>query len=179
MRVGVSVDVETTGLDRESDKIIELAVQRFRFDELGRIIQIGTPRVWREDPGRALDPRFTRLTGLTDELLAGQIIDDVAAAEILTSGDIIVAHNAAFDRPFVDRRLPAVAGRPWACSMAEVDWLDLGFDGRALGYLVTQCGWIVFLGKTRLGCLDAPILGSGISGHYISRPGLGSATVDH
>jgi DNA polymerase-3 subunit epsilon len=44
-RIGVAVDVETTGLDRETDKIIELAVQRFRFDELGRIIQIATPRV--------------------------------------------------------------------------------------------------------------------------------------
>jgi DNA polymerase-3 subunit epsilon len=25
--------------------------------------------------------------------------------------------------------------------MAELDWLDLGFDGRALGHLVSQCGW--------------------------------------
>jgi DNA polymerase-3 subunit epsilon len=120
---------------------IELAVQRFRFDELGQIVQIGTPRVWREDPQRPLDPRITQLTGLTDDELAGQAIDAPAAVEILVSADLIVAHNAAFDRPFVDRRLPAVAGRPWACSMAELDWLELGFDGKALGYLVAQCGW--------------------------------------
>jgi DNA polymerase-3 subunit epsilon len=140
-RIGVAVDVETTGLDRETDKIIELAVQRFRFDELGRIVQIGTPRVWREDPQQALNPRITQLTGLTNDDLTGQVIDEAAAVEILASADLIVAHNAAFDRPFVDRRLPAVAGRPWACSMAELDWLGLGFDGKALGYLVAQCGW--------------------------------------
>lgn len=140
-RVGVAVDVETTGLDRESDKIIELAIQRFRFDALGRVTQLGKARVWREDPGEPLDSRITRLTGLTDSDLAGKAIDDTAAVDILASADIIVAHNAAFDRPFIDRRLPAIAGKPWACSMAELDWLELGFDGRALGHLVSQCGW--------------------------------------
>ncbi len=140
-RIGVAIDVETTGLDREVDRIIELAVQRFRFDERGRVTQVGLPRVWREDPGIPLDPKITKLTGLTAGDLAGQAIDEAAAVEILSSADIIVAHNAAFDRPFVDRRLPAIAGQPWACSMAELDWLELGFDGRALAHLVSQCGW--------------------------------------
>ncbi|MCJ2183484.1 3'-5' exonuclease [Novosphingobium sp. 1949] len=140
-RVGVAVDVETTGLDAAGDVIIELAIQRFRFDAAGRITEVGQPRVWREDPGRELDPRITELTGLTNAVLAGQAIDEAVAVEILGSADLIVAHNAAFDRPFVDRRLPAIAGKAWACSMAEPDWLALGFDGRALGYLVAQCGW--------------------------------------
>lgn len=140
-RVGVVIDVETTGLDREIDHIIELAVQRFRFDEAGHILQVGIPRVWREDPGIALDSRISRLTGLTMEDLAGQAIDEQAAIDILASADIVIAHNAAFDRPFVDRRLPGIAGKPWACSMAEPDWLDLGFDGRALSHLLAQCGW--------------------------------------
>jgi DNA polymerase-3 subunit epsilon len=140
-RIGVAIDVETTGLDRETDRIIELAIQRFRFDEHGRIIQVGMPRVWREDPGVPIDPKITSLTGLTDADVAEQQIDESVAVDILSSADIIVAHNAAFDRPFVDRRLPAIAGKPWACSMAELDWLGLGFEGRALAHLVSQCGW--------------------------------------
>jgi len=140
-RIGVAVDVETTGLDHETDKIIEIALQRFRFDDAGRIVQVGLPRVWREDPGMPLDPRITKLTGHTDEGLADQAIDDALATEILSSADLIIAHNARFDRPFVDRRLPAIAGKPWACSMAELDWLELGFDGKALAHLVSQCGW--------------------------------------
>jgi len=140
-RIGVAIDVETTGLDREADRIIELAIQRFRFDDRGRIVQVGLPRVWREDPGMPIDPKITKLTGLAAEDVAGQEIDDTMAVDILSSADIIVAHNAAFDRPFVDRRLPAIAGRPWACSMAELDWLELGFEGRALAHLVSQCGW--------------------------------------
>lgn len=140
-RIGVAIDVETTGLDREADRIIELAIQRFRFDDRGRIVQVGLPRVWREDPGIPIDPKITKLTGLAAEDVAGQEIDDTMAVDILSSADIIVAHNAAFDRPFVDRRLPAIAGKPWACSMAELDWLELGFEGRALAHLVSQCGW--------------------------------------
>lgn len=141
LRVGVAVDVETTGLDHESDRIIELAVQRFRFDALGRITQLGQARVWREDPGMPIDPRITKLTGLTSEDLLGRTIDAEGATEIIASADIIIAHNAGFDRPFVDRRLPAIAGKQWACSMVELDWLELGFDGRALSHLVSQCGW--------------------------------------
>lgn len=137
-RIGVAIDVETTGLDRETARIIELAIQRFRFDEHGRIIQVGMPRVWREDPGVPIDPKITSLTGLTDADVAEQQIDELTAVDILSSADLIVAHNAAFDRPFVDRRLPAIAGKPWACSMAELDWLGLGFEGRALAHLVSQ-----------------------------------------
>ncbi len=140
-RVGVAIDVETTGLNPFAHKIIELAVQRFRFDEAGRIVQIGLPRVWREDPGEQLDPLITKLTGLSDADLKGQSIDEAEACEILSSADLIVAHNARFDRPFVEDRLPSIAGKAWACSMAEPDWLDLGFDGRALGHLLAQCGW--------------------------------------
>lgn len=139
--VGVAIDVETTGLDPEFDRIIELAVQRFRYDDAGRIVQVGQPRVWREDPDRDLDPRITKLTGLTADMLKGQAIEDDTACEILSSADLIIAHNAAFDRPFVDKRLPAIAGKAWACSMAEPDWLELGFDGRSLAHLVSQCGW--------------------------------------
>lgn len=140
-RVGVAIDVETTGLNYASDKIIELALQRFRYDEQGRIVQVGQPRVWREDPDRELSPQITKLTGLTADLLKEQEIDESVATEILSSADLIVAHNAAFDRPFVDKRLPGIAGKAWACSMVEIDWLELGFDGRALAHLLSQCGW--------------------------------------
>lgn len=141
VRIGVVVDIETEGLDPVEHRIIELAMRRFRFDAAGRIVAVGAPRVWREDPGRPLDTAITRLTGLTDADLATQVIDDIAATAMLRSADVVVAHHAAFDCPRVEARLPGATGRPWACSMVEVDWPGLGFDGRSLCHLLMQAGW--------------------------------------
>ena len=33
-----------------------------------------------------------------------------------------LAHNAAFDRPFVENRLEVFEHKAWACSFAGIDW---------------------------------------------------------
>lgn len=139
--IGVAVDVETTGLDPQEDRIIELAMRRFRYDTRGRILKIDKAESWFEDPKVPLSEEITRLTGLTDAGLVGQMIDEPLATRILLSSHLVIAHNAAFDRKFIESRFPAVTGLPWACSMAEVDWARAGFDGRALGWLGLQAGW--------------------------------------
>jgi len=138
--VGVVVDVETTGLSATDDVIIELAMRRFRWDDAGRITSIGQRYSWLEDPCRALDPKIVRLTGLDEAMLAGQEIDEHAAKSILASATVTIAHNASFDRPRVESRLE-IAGGPWACSCSEIDWAEAGFDGRSLGYLLSQIGF--------------------------------------
>jgi DNA polymerase-3 subunit epsilon len=139
--VGAALDVETTGLAVEADRIIELSIRRFRFDATGRITKLDQPYSWLEDPGRPLESEIARLTGLTDEQLAGCAIDEKQALALLRSASLVVSHNAGFDRPFVDERLPAARGLAWACTCREVDWPEYGFDGRALGWLLAQAGW--------------------------------------
>jgi DNA polymerase-3 subunit epsilon len=138
--VGIALDVETTGLDHTRHEVIELAMQRFRLDGLGRIIETGRPRSWLEQPTQSIPPEVTRVTGLADPDVAGRSISEGEATAMLLGADFVVAHNAAFDRPFVERRLPLAAGRPWACSLKDVDWADLGFEGRTLSGLLGRMG---------------------------------------
>ena len=139
--IGLAIDCETTGLDPDKNAIIELAMRRFRYDRDGRILKLDRAQSWRQDPGEALSADIVRLTGITDQDLVGQQIDDRAAVALLRSANVIVAHSAAFDRKFVERRLPEAAGLVWACSCTEIDWAGAGFDGRALGWLVAQIGF--------------------------------------
>ena len=139
--VAAVVDVETTGLDHDGDAVIQLAMRRFRFDADGEITRIGPAFSWFEDPGRPIPVEITRLTGITDADVAGRRFNDDDVVWALTHAGVVVAHNASFDRKWIERRFPAAAGLAWACSMADVDWRRFGLDGRALGFLGMQCGF--------------------------------------
>lgn len=136
--VGAALDVETTGLDHDGDRIIELAVRRFVFDASGTILKLDAMRSWREDPLMPIPPEVTRITGLRDADVAGRRIDDAAATELLNSCSIVVSHNSLFDRDFVEARLPGASGLPWGCSVADVDWRAYGFESKMLGWLLFQ-----------------------------------------
>lgn len=139
-RVGVALDVETTGFDASADVIVELALRRMRYDDDGRVTRVGRLYHWSEDPGRPLPPDVARLTGLNDADLAGRSIDAALATRLLADADLVVAHNAAFDRPFLERRLEGLRHLLWGCSMSQIGWAAMGYDGAKLGYLLNQVG---------------------------------------
>lgn len=132
------VDVETTGLDHAKDRIIQLAVVPFAFTSDGRVCTVGASEAWFEDPGVPLDPAITRLTGIRDADVAGQRIDDVRVEELLRDAALVIAHNARFDRPFLERRLTGFADKPWACSMADVPWQEEGLPTTKLEWLAER-----------------------------------------
>ena len=104
------LDTETTGLDASRDKIIELALLRGEVDEASGLPS-GTVQVYDglEDPGMSISREIEQLTGITNAMVRGQRIDEARVAELLEGVDLVIAHNAAFDRPFVEARLPAFA----------------------------------------------------------------------
>lgn len=134
------VDTETSGLDSNKDTIIELAIMLV-FVAGDEVTGHFGPFSWLHDPEQVLDPKITLVTGLASQHLTGQKIDDEFASGLLDRADLIIAHNAAFDAGFIERRYPHLAGRAWACSCAEIDWLMLGYEGRSQQHLLAQAGW--------------------------------------
>jgi DNA polymerase III subunit epsilon len=136
------VDVETTGFDPARDRIIEFCGVPFEFEkESGRILTAGPAVSFLEDPGRPIPEEIVRLTGITDAMVAGKAIDETVVAALAAEAGLVIAHNAAFDRPFVDRRLPAFRDKAWACSQKEVPWKALGASSGALEFLLMKrCG---------------------------------------
>lgn len=63
---------------------------------------------------------------------------DVAA---FAGGNLVIAHNASFDRRFLERFCPALVQNPWACSFSEVRWADEGFESAKLAYLAMSSGF--------------------------------------
>ena len=135
------IDTETTGLDSTDDVIIELAVLLCFVDDAGELVGHFGPISWLADPGRELDPRISLITGLDSRQLEGQMINDEHAFGLLDRADLILAHNARFDAKFIERRYPDLAGRAWACSCSEIDWPELGFEGRSQSALLAHLGW--------------------------------------
>lgn len=138
LRTAAILDTETTSLDPTTGHIIELAICKVTFDRRGRIVAIGQVHDWLEDPGYPLPSEIARLTGLTDNDLVDKRIDDIAALELLSTADLIVAHNASFDAAWIERRYPAIADKPWCCSLKDIDWRWYGYEGRQLGALLGE-----------------------------------------
>ena len=138
LRTAAILDTETTSLDADTGKIIELAICTVTFDGRGRIVAIGEVHDWLEDPGHPLPTNIARLTNLSDADLAGQRIDDAAALAMLADADLIVAHNARFDVGWIEQRYPAIAAKPWVCSLADIDWRGHGYESRQLGALLGE-----------------------------------------
>ena len=139
-RLGVVLDTETTGLDHAAHEVIELGMVAFTYDESGVRDVVGVFSQLQQ-PAGPITPDITRITGITDEMVAGQRIDLEAVRRFVEPADLVIAHNARFDRPFCEKLCPGFEAKPWACSVSEVDWTALGFEGTKLGYLVGQCGY--------------------------------------
>jgi DNA polymerase-3 subunit epsilon len=140
-------DVETTGLDTEKDDIIQFALLPFDYaPSTGQIYAVGEPLVQMEDPGRPIPPEITVLTGIWDADVAGRRIDEQAVAALAAEASLVIAHNAGFDRPLVERRLPLFRGMPWACSQVEVPWAEHGIAAAKLEFVLFKHCSVFFEG---------------------------------
>lgn len=93
----VVLDFETTGLDPEDDRVIEIGAACF---EGGVLVET---RNWLVNPGMPIGEESTAITGITDEMVAGAPSFEGVWAEVRTylEGRIPVAYNHTFDSKFL------------------------------------------------------------------------------
>lgn len=167
-RLGLLVDVETTGLDPTKHEIIELGMIPFSYLSDGLICDIGPPFEQFQEPSSPIPPTITRLTGITAAMVAGQRIDVDAVRTLVDRASLVISHNANFDRRFLERLSAAFVLKPWACSMSQVDWIDEGHEGVKLAYLAVGAGFFYDRHRAVHDCraaielLAAPLPSSGV-----------------
>ncbi len=103
------LDLETTGGNRNEDMITEVGAVKVRGGEC-----LGTFQTL-VNPGRAIPPQISVLTGLTDVLVApAPRIESVLPSLLSFLGDaVLVAHNAQFDVGFIRAALRRAERPEW------------------------------------------------------------------
>lgn len=93
----VMVDVETTGTDPSTERVIELAIVRA---VRGEILQRDA---WLINPGKPIPSDSTKVHGIRDEDVAGKPAFAEVCDELLGAlqGAVPAAYNASFDRGFL------------------------------------------------------------------------------
>lgn len=125
-------DTETTGLNPEhvdptqADRIVEVGcIELINYLPTGREFQAYI------NPGRSVSEATIRITGITNETLRGKpSFDQVVGPLMEFIGDsTLVAHNAEFDRGFLNAELARV-GRPTLPKDRFIDTLVLAREHR-------------------------------------------------
>jgi DNA polymerase-3 subunit epsilon len=68
-------------------------------------------------------------------MVKGHQINVEEVDSYLKDVDIIIAHNAQFDRAFFEIIFPTITPKPWGCSMYDIDWKNEGISSHKLEYI--------------------------------------------
>ena len=122
------LDVETTGKNRQDDGIVEIALKSVLVNEqTGEIQSVKDQYESLNDPGIPVSDEASAVNGITNDMVSGKKINWGAVEKIVNASELIVSHNASFDRAFLDRALPISNQKLWACSINDIDWFSRGF----------------------------------------------------
>ena len=136
------LDLETTGTNKKEDKIIELALKVIQLNKYtGKEVKAIADYEAFQDPGIPIPEQATIINNITDEMVKDHEIDWDKVKEIFSISQLFVAHNASFDRAFLDRYLEISQKKVWACSINDINWINRGFTNSKLELLAHWHGY--------------------------------------
>lgn len=136
------VDTETTGTNLATDKIIELGIVVVEYcPESGQVYRVLETFNELEYPNCPIPPESTLIHGITDDMVSGKKINDAAVEALMTDVPLVIAHNASFDRGFIEARLPLFIKKSWACSYAQIPWKSEGISSAGLEFIAYRSGF--------------------------------------
>ena len=131
------VDTETTGLTAE-DEIVEFA-GLLLWKDGWRLREVAKYHGLRE-PECSMHPAAMAAHGLSEYELSDQRLDLAKMRSLFERCDVVVAHNAHFDRRFIEPILPVSRKRTWLCSCHGINWKAHGMKNKRLQTLVEHHG---------------------------------------
>lgn len=164
----IVIDFETTGFDKNSDRVTEAAARGIRFISPGEILVdngYASQLCWEEDYP-LIPEKVQQITGITNEKLEseGAYFGDFIGAMYHANGgwpDYFIAHNAPFDKGFFEQEVKRVRDTmehlkdmdkveicnkaldiPWLCSLRDIRH-PVEFKSKKLAHLALDYGCAV------------------------------------
>ena len=144
VKKGIVLDVEATGLSIGYDDVIQLALLPFEYEvSSGKIININKDKAFNSmrEPRVPISEEASLITGITNEMVLNKTIDSKSVEKIINETDLVIAHNASYDRPMVEQHWDCFKNVSWACTFKSINWLEEGFSSAKLELLGINYGW--------------------------------------
>lgn len=112
------LDTETTGLDPDQDHCIEVGAILFHVPSRAVLSQVSFLLPCDINPAEPINGISAAVSRLIQPWQAGLAY----FRQLVDAAEVIVAHNASFDRQWFGKGALAALPKPWLCSMEDLRW---------------------------------------------------------